>query len=304
MLTQHFPYAIYSLTNQSKLLRSPTNQTPIDEMKPHFPIFHSHFHLLHSAKFSLNYLDTGIAGEAASALKTRQGMLTKREIPTSLTLNQHTYTHTHELAHTQRQRGEVATTADAGTDDAMRMQPGEMLCLGLSLGLGLCLIFPFQLWSASILVFVFWLLWKETVQGATELSQKGCGRGRQFCCRWLFCILIACRAEKYATKLTLACNLLPPPHQHLLLSLSVCDLHFAAGQRHSKFASNFVCLLPPEPATNASSITPRTRSRLSLQFAQITQPAPPPTPRFPSAFIIKCLRRLMELPKLKHLAHT
>lgn len=102
MLTQHFPYAIYTLTNQSKLLRSPTNQTPIDEMKPHFPIFHSHFHLLHSAKFSLNYLDTGIAGEAASALETRQGMLTKREIPTSLTLNQHTHTHTHELAHTHR----------------------------------------------------------------------------------------------------------------------------------------------------------------------------------------------------------
>lgn len=141
--------------------------------------------------------------------------------------------------------------------------------------------------------------------GGNGTVPKGVRKGgRQFCCRWLFCILIACRAEKYATKLTLACNLLPPPHPQLLLSLSVCDLHFAAGQRHSKFASNFVCLLPPEPAANASSITARTHSRLSLQFAQITQPAPPPTPRFPSAFIIKCLRRLMELPKLKHLAHT
>lgn len=68
------------------------------------------------------------------------------------------------------------------------------------------------------------------------------------------------------------------PHQHPLLSLSVCDLHFAAGQRHSKFASNFVCLFPPEPATNASSITARTRSRLSLQFAQITQATPLPPP--------------------------
>lgn len=297
MLTQHFPYAIYSLTNQSKLLRSPTNQTPIDEMKPHFPIFHSHFHLLHSAKFSLNYLDTGIAGEAASALETRQGMLTKREIPTSLTLNQHTHTRTNLHTHTEAARGSCNNRrrwhrrcdADAAGRNVMpRSESGIGSVPGISVSALECIDFGL----------CFLGLCKKTVQGATELSQKGCGRGRQFCCRWLFCILIACRAEKYATKLTLACNLLPPPHPQLLLSLSVCDLHFAAGQRHSKFASNFVCLLPPEPATNASSITARTHSRLSLQFAQITQPAPP------SAFIIKCLRRLMELPKLKHLAYT
>jgi len=36
-----------------------------------------------------------------------------------------------------------------------------------------------------------------------EVAAGAWQRQRQQCCRWLFCILIACRAEKYATKLTL-----------------------------------------------------------------------------------------------------
>lgn len=85
-------------------------------------------------------------------------------------------------------------------------------------------------------------------EGETEKGLLQQRREMGFC-RWLFCILIACRAEKYATKLTLPTAVrhfeLAHP-QHLWLSLSHCHLHFATGQRHSKFASNFVCLLRPQ----------------------------------------------------------
>lgn len=166
-----------------------------------------------------------------------------------------------------------------------------MLYLGLSLGL----VFPFQLWSASILVFGFWVLLGKagkTVDGATELSQRG-AEGWPSCCRWLFCILIACRAEKYATKLTLACSSPNPflPHTHFtqpglyccLCQPVICILQPAKGIRNLLLILFAFC--PPEPATNASSITARTRSRLSFQFAQITQATPPPS--FPHCIYYK-----------------
>lgn len=231
-------------------------------------------------------------------------MLTKREIPTSLTLNQHTYTHTHTEAErgscNNRRRWHRRCDADAaGRNVIPRSESGP----GISVSALECI--DFGLWFLG----AAGESWENCRRGNGTVPE-GCGRVAELLP--LAFLHFNCMSRRKVcnevdTGLQFAKPLSPPhplyPTRTLLLSLSACDLHFAAGQRHSKFASNFVCLLPPR-ASDKCELDNCAHS-LAVVFPICTNNSGnSPPPLFPTAFIIKCLRRLLELPKLKHLAHT